>query len=444
MTTTSILSVIQTIENSLPDVLSVELIAARSGLSRSYLQRQFKQATGLTISQYQRYRLLSLAAEKIATTNLRILDIAIEYGFESQEAFARAFKRFAMVAPKNIRNQPLWAKRLACQPIDKAMLDKLSVIRALDMRDEEHPAMRWACYAIRICSVKRDPVVIEARIQSVLAKFLTKHYAAQFNLSTLKVLEFVEHYQYASASFPLALGFPVEEEAPIPADMFEVRLPKRRMTSIELPDTGYISAFFFYLATRCYEEQKYQIMEPPYYWSLAEDNVSLRMWFPVRETENVESAEDIVGKHTLLDAVSMTVPVSTKVMMLSPEKHVGSRRLSTLFSDFPEALKQVALQSNGLVLFGDPSQSEEAHYQVYFSDEGSTEYQRLSGMYLVSDWQGDDINAVENGVERLYHALHHHSKLYIASGEEIIRSLHIDEQRFAFQLLTPVRRRRGR
>ncbi|MFL7013462.1 helix-turn-helix domain-containing protein [Enterovibrio norvegicus] len=109
----TILSVIALIEDSLPETLRVEQIAARSGYSRWHLQRQFKRATGMSISQYQRHRLLSLAAEKIATTEHRILDIAIEFGFESQEAFARAFKRFAMVAPKNIRQQPVWAKRLS-------------------------------------------------------------------------------------------------------------------------------------------------------------------------------------------------------------------------------------------------------------------------------------------------------------------------------------------
>ncbi len=69
-------------------------------LSRSNLQHQFKNKTGLTISQYQSRRLLSLAAGEIANTDRRILDIALDYGFESQEAFARAFKRFAWVAPK--------------------------------------------------------------------------------------------------------------------------------------------------------------------------------------------------------------------------------------------------------------------------------------------------------------------------------------------------------
>ncbi|SFO71946.1 helix-turn-helix domain-containing protein [Enterovibrio norvegicus] len=73
----TILSVIALIEDSLPETLRVEQIAARSGYSRWHLQRQFKRSTGMSISQYQRHRLLSLAAEKIATTEHRILDIAI-------------------------------------------------------------------------------------------------------------------------------------------------------------------------------------------------------------------------------------------------------------------------------------------------------------------------------------------------------------------------------
>ena len=56
---------------------------------------------------YLRYRRLAFALKEIRDTKRSILDIALEYGFSSHEAFTRAFKEAYSVSPKDYRKNPV-------------------------------------------------------------------------------------------------------------------------------------------------------------------------------------------------------------------------------------------------------------------------------------------------------------------------------------------------
>jgi AraC-like DNA-binding protein/GNAT superfamily N-acetyltransferase len=81
------------IESCLTAPLSVETAAAVVGYSRFHFSRTFAAVTGVTPVAYVRKRRLSEAACELATTSRRILDIALDYQFQSQEAFTRSFKQ---------------------------------------------------------------------------------------------------------------------------------------------------------------------------------------------------------------------------------------------------------------------------------------------------------------------------------------------------------------
>ncbi|HET9956930.1 MAG TPA: AraC family transcriptional regulator [Polyangiaceae bacterium] len=87
------------IEARLHDDLEIARIAKEAGLSQWHFQRIFKSLTGETLKTYIRSRRFAKALELLSSTQLRVLDIALLSGFESQEAFARAFKKaFGMTA----------------------------------------------------------------------------------------------------------------------------------------------------------------------------------------------------------------------------------------------------------------------------------------------------------------------------------------------------------
>ncbi len=88
------------IENNLDKDINFSKVAQEVGMSPFYFHRIFSAILGISPTTYIRNRRLTVAAQEISKNNENILDIALKYGFESHEAFSRAFKNFHGVAPK--------------------------------------------------------------------------------------------------------------------------------------------------------------------------------------------------------------------------------------------------------------------------------------------------------------------------------------------------------
>lgn len=76
------------------------------GYSPYYCTRQFHAITGMTLRDYIRMRRISRAALELRDTSGRVLDIAVKYGFSSQEAFTRSFVKAFGVTPHAYRRSP--------------------------------------------------------------------------------------------------------------------------------------------------------------------------------------------------------------------------------------------------------------------------------------------------------------------------------------------------
>lgn len=94
---------LQYIEINLKSELSLETVASSAATSKYHFHRLFQAYTGMTLASYIRKRRLSNAASELLTTDRRILDIALDYEFESQEAFTRAFKKMFHMTPGEYR-----------------------------------------------------------------------------------------------------------------------------------------------------------------------------------------------------------------------------------------------------------------------------------------------------------------------------------------------------
>ena len=88
------------IEDNLDKDINFEIVAKEVGMSAFYFHRIFSAIIGISPTAYIRNRRLTVAAQEISKNNENILDIALKYGFESHEAFSRAFKNFHGVVPK--------------------------------------------------------------------------------------------------------------------------------------------------------------------------------------------------------------------------------------------------------------------------------------------------------------------------------------------------------
>ncbi len=87
------------IEENLCEELEISKIAAKAYLSPFYFQRVFNATTRLTVGEYIRNRRLSLAAEELLDSDMRVIDIALKYGYDSPDSFARAFTKFHGINP---------------------------------------------------------------------------------------------------------------------------------------------------------------------------------------------------------------------------------------------------------------------------------------------------------------------------------------------------------
>ena len=88
------------------DALNADERAARAFLSRSHFDRVIRAVAGETPGAFRRRVLLERAAYRLATSADGILEIALEAGYSSHEAFVRAFRRAYGVNPSDWRQAP--------------------------------------------------------------------------------------------------------------------------------------------------------------------------------------------------------------------------------------------------------------------------------------------------------------------------------------------------
>lgn len=91
------------IETHLHEQIGLEEVASEALLSPYHYHRIFRNEVGMTVVDYIRNRRMSLASTVLRTTDVGILDIALACGFESQEAFTRAFRKLYGMPPGRFR-----------------------------------------------------------------------------------------------------------------------------------------------------------------------------------------------------------------------------------------------------------------------------------------------------------------------------------------------------
>ena len=88
----------ENIEDATPDYVS-----SHCAYSTRQLNRIFEMITGATMGEFLRWTRLSKALYEIKYTDESLLDIAIKYKYESQEAFTRVFKSTFLITPGEYR-----------------------------------------------------------------------------------------------------------------------------------------------------------------------------------------------------------------------------------------------------------------------------------------------------------------------------------------------------
>jgi AraC family transcriptional regulator len=91
------------IEDNLDGEIDFSKAADKACCSLSHFQRMFFAIIGVTPAEYARRRRLTLAARELMTNTAKIIDIALKYGYDSPEAFSRAFRNVHGINPQAAR-----------------------------------------------------------------------------------------------------------------------------------------------------------------------------------------------------------------------------------------------------------------------------------------------------------------------------------------------------
>jgi AraC family transcriptional regulator len=91
------------IEDNLAGEIDFSEAAKKACCSTFHFQRMFFAVNGLTPAEYARRRRLTLAARELTTANIKVIDVALKYGYDSPEAFTRAFRNLHKVTPTAAR-----------------------------------------------------------------------------------------------------------------------------------------------------------------------------------------------------------------------------------------------------------------------------------------------------------------------------------------------------
>ena len=133
-------SAISYIEEHLTEDLDINEIAGKAFVSSFYFQKIFNVLCGFTVGEYIRNRRLTLAAQELCGTDIKVIDIAMKYGYDSPDSFARAFTKFHGVTPSAARERDCMLNSVAPLKI-KLTLEGGTMLEYKIMQKEQFTVM---------------------------------------------------------------------------------------------------------------------------------------------------------------------------------------------------------------------------------------------------------------------------------------------------------------
>lgn len=95
---------IKFIEENLTNEIDFKEVVRLAYCSEYHFKRMFSFLAGISLSEYIRRRRLTLAAFELKNSNIKVIDIAIKYGYSSPDSFARAFQHLHGITPSEARS----------------------------------------------------------------------------------------------------------------------------------------------------------------------------------------------------------------------------------------------------------------------------------------------------------------------------------------------------
>ena len=228
------------IEANLTEEIDYEKVAAESFSSSYHFQRVFSILCGYTLGEYIRLRRLSLAGVELANGKDKVIDIALKYGYDSPDSFAKAFQKFHGITPSQARADGSMLKSFSRLSI------KISLEggKTMNYRIEEKPRIILAGFKRHFSGTPAErydqehEFYMQTRFNQYALKGLTRDLETTYNIMT----DFDDNgYNYYIAGILAPFGFDeLEKELGEDAKRFEkIILPARKYLVCETERTQY-------------------------------------------------------------------------------------------------------------------------------------------------------------------------------------------------------------
>lgn len=122
------------IEQNLTGELSIKEAAAKAHVSEFHFRHIFTELYGLTVGEYIRKRRLTLAARELSGGAARVVDVAVKYGYDSPDSFARAFERFHGSTPSAAKKRKAKLRSLA--PLEVHLLQENRAVTEYEITEK--------------------------------------------------------------------------------------------------------------------------------------------------------------------------------------------------------------------------------------------------------------------------------------------------------------------
>jgi len=194
--------------------ISLDEVATVAGVSRYHITRAFAAATGMPVMAYAKARRLSEAAKVLARGAPDILNVALEAGYGSHEAFTRAFRDQFGVTPEQLRQGRIIDIVPLVEPI--AMDDKPTTLNP--PRIETRQTLLIAGLS------ERYTHATSAAIPSQWQKFM--RYIGQVPGQVGNVAYGVFHNTDESGNMDYMTGVEVTDFSEVPKELARLRVPE--------------------------------------------------------------------------------------------------------------------------------------------------------------------------------------------------------------------------
>ncbi len=142
------------IEEHLTENIRTDDIANELFCSKSSVEKLFRTVTGMSIKDYTIRRRMSRAARDMkANSGVSILDLAINYGYTSNEAFSRAFRGVWHVNPSDYRNNPVQFELFPALRLETELMEDETMAgkKKVDISElYDYIKARENCYAVGV------------------------------------------------------------------------------------------------------------------------------------------------------------------------------------------------------------------------------------------------------------------------------------------------------